>query len=120
MELHDIFPTAEIVEYSLQYLLGFIFLLPLVFYILYRFAIKKKKNRAYYLNILKHYPKENAKYTAHLFSYYGAYIITNEKEKILCAEINKVLYPSKYTQEYHSVPQEAQKVIALLLGTKYV
>jgi hypothetical protein len=120
MELHDIFPMVEIVEYSLYYLLSTVLATFLFFYFLYSFKTKKRKNKTYYLRILLRYPKDNAKYTAYLFSYYGKYIAKEETKKVVLSDINQSLENFKYSHDYQNVPLSIQEKIYILLGDKNV
>jgi hypothetical protein len=116
MELHDIFSPVEIVEYSAYYFFGSIVLSFLILYTLYVFLFKNRCKKTDYLGILKKYPKDNAKYTAHLFSYYGKYITKTSHQKSTLDEINDLLKPFKYTHDHNNVPSHIQDKIHLLLG----
>lgn len=120
MELHDIFPIVEIVEYSFYYLLSAVLSTLIFLYLFYKFISKKRKNKAYYLRILIRYPKDNAKYTAYLFSYYGKYLAKEHTRRVALHDITNVLDTFKYTHDYHNVPPEIQEKIYLFLGDENV
>jgi len=82
MTLYDIFPTVEIVEYSLYYFIFFSLLLIIVLWYLIWFYLKhKKRSRNYYISLLEKSIEGDAKHTAHKFSYYGNHIVHTDEQK---------------------------------------
>ena len=109
MELHDIFPPVEIVEYSLYYFLGSIISSLLLLYIGFRIIKRKKrKDTAYYLNILEECNLDDTKHTAYKFTYYGKYIIKTEIQKEQFYTISQTLRRFKYERDSSRLPQNIQ------------
>lgn len=106
MKLHDIFPTVEIVEYSLYTLLALSFLILLLLYFSYTLLYKHKRKNISSFQILKHYPKDNAKKTAYLFSHYGKDVIKNEEQALLLSKINAKVSDFKFTKGFQDVPPD--------------
>jgi len=116
MTLHDIFPTVEIVEYSLYYFILFSFLLMVGLWYLGMFYQKhKKRTRGYYITLLEKSIEENAKHTAHKFTYYGKRVVrtTEQKEKLL--QLLEMLEPFKYQQGLDFFDESTKKELANFL-----
>jgi len=112
MELHDIFPAVEIIEYSFYYLIMGIILALLLFYFIFK-TIKrgKRKKIPYYLNILEHCNLNDSKQTAHKFTYYGKYIVKNETQINILEDIDHTLLAFKYEKYSSSLPKNIQNNI---------
>jgi len=112
MTLHDIFPSIEIVEYSLYYFIFFSLLFILgLWYLRVVYKKYRKRTRSYYIALLEKSIEGNAKHTAHKFSYYGKRVVrtTEQKEKLL--ELLEVLEPFKYQQGFPSLDAKIKKEV---------
>ena len=118
MTLHDIFPSVEIVEYSLYYfILLSLLLMAGLWYLGVYYLRQKKRSRGYYITLLEKSIEDNAKHTAHKFTYYGKRVVrtTEQKEKLL--QLLEILEPFKYQQGLPSLDVETKRELTDFLQT---
>jgi len=100
MQMHDIFPAVDTTWYLIAILAaGLLIVLPLC-YLLWRWLKRKKrKNRHYYLDILRRYDPNDAKTVANRFCYYGKYLVHTAEQKEYFHTLCEKLTPYKYTKK---------------------
>jgi len=110
MTLHDIFPSVEIVEYSLYYFILLSLLLMVGLWYLGVFYRKhKKRTRGYYITLLEKSIEGNAKHTTHKFTYYGKRVVRTEEQKEKLLQLLEMLEPFKYQQGLPSLDAETKR-----------
>jgi len=116
MILYDIFPTVEIVEYSLYYFIFFSLLLIIILWYLIWFYLKhKKRSRSYYISLLEKSIEGDAKHTAHKFSYYGNHIVHTDEQKKKLLQLLELLEPFKYQQGFSFLDTKIKRELAHFL-----
>ncbi len=115
MELHDIFPTVEIVEYSFYLFLAIsIGSIPLL-YVAYRLWKNKPKSTSYYLHIIESTLHSDAKQTAYRLEYYDKYIVKTAYQKEKLTTLTEELKPFKYLPDGTSFPKETEEKLQVFL-----
>jgi len=99
MELHDIYPIEEVVEYSFYFFLLYFILLLLLLYFFVK-LYKKIKNRPLSpLEILEKSNHSRAKEMAFKLSYYGKSLLKNVEQEAKFNKLNEKLTPFKYSPD---------------------
>ena len=115
MELHDIFPAVEIVEYTFYLFLSLLIGLVALLYLAYRVWKNKPKGTAYYLHIIESSLHSDAKQTTYRLGYYGNYIVKTPQQQERLTTLTETLKPFKYVPDGTMFPKEIkEKLIAFL------
>jgi hypothetical protein len=77
----------------------------------------KKRTRGYYITLLEKSIEDNAKHTAHKFSYYGSHVVRTDKQKEKLLQLLKMLEPFKYQQGLGSFDADTKRELATFLQT---
>ncbi len=118
MELHDIFPEVEIVEYSFYTFLGIVFLSLFVIVILFKYiSPKKKKGLPYHLRLLEHSDMTYAKQSAYKMAFYGQKVVKTQSQQKQYTLLIERLTPYKYKKDTCVLPLDLQKEIKDFLQT---
>jgi len=118
MQLHDIFPAIEVVEYSMYWLLLYLMMGVLILVLLWKYVKHhKQKGLPYYLNLLEGFDVTHAKYIAYRLEHYGKYIIKTETQTQNFQKLIKKLSPYKYVQDDITLPLALQKELTHFLET---
>jgi len=118
MTLHDIFPTVEIVEYSLYYfILLFLLALAILWYLVGFYLKHTKRSRNYYITLLEKSINESAKHTAHKFTYYGNHVVRTAAQKEKLLQLLEMLEPYKYQQSLDACDTSTKKNLTNFLQT---
>ena len=97
MELHDIYPAEEIVEYSVYLFLLYFSLLLLFSYLLIKYYQKRKKRALTPLEILEISDYSRAKEMAFKLFYYGDSLVQTVEQKTKLKRLKEKLEPFKYS-----------------------
>ncbi len=111
VELHDIFPTVAIVEYSLYYFIFPLFIVITIFSTLLIYLRKRKKHLHKYLHILALCDMTESKRTAQQFSYYAKRLTKTQDQVTLYLEIQSKLSTYKYDKTPKTLPLVLQEDI---------
>jgi len=118
MNLHDIFPAVDIVEYSLYYLMLFCLMGVVILWYLLRYLIKhKKKTRSYYISLLEKSTRDDAKQLAHKVAYYGNRVVRTSEQKKKLEALLVELEPYKYKENLSKLETDTQKQLIDFLHT---
>jgi hypothetical protein len=99
MLLNDIFPSIEIVEYSLYYFILLCVLFMGTIYFLVRFYLKhQKRTRGYYISLLEKSIEDDAKHLAYKLGYYGKRVVRTPVQEAKLQHLLEVLEPFKYQE----------------------
>jgi hypothetical protein len=97
MELHDIYPVEEIVEYSLYLFLLYFTLFLLAIYIIIKLYKKRKNRPLSALEILECSDHSQAKEMAFKLSYYGKNLVKTAEQEAKFNALKEKLSPFKYS-----------------------
>jgi len=117
MELHDILPPIEIMNYT--FFAISLFVLGIITLLLKYLFKREKKDAKYYLNILEQCNFQDSKKTALQFSYYGKLIFIDEETQVQFLELEEKMKHYKYIQHSSILPQDLEdKILQLLQQAK--
>lgn len=121
-KLHDIKELEKIPDNSFfiflaLVLLGFIFLLILIFFITKLIKNRKKSPRKIYFEILKNIDFSNSKKSAYTITKYSRLIASNEREKKLANELIESLEKYKYKKEIENIDDEIKAKFSVFLDS---
>ena len=115
MELHDIYPVEEIVEYSLYLFVFYFVLFLLLLYVAIK-LYKKIKNRPLSpLEILEKSDHSRAKEMAFKLSFYGKNLIKTAEQEAKLNALKEKLFPFKYSHHDDILNQTLQDEIEAFL-----
>jgi len=118
MTLHDIFPSVEIVEYSLYYFLFFLLLCIVALWYLVSWYIKhKKKTRGYYITLLENSLEDSPKHIAHKLSYYVQRIVRTPQQQEKLHILLAALEPFKYQKSTTTLDGHTRELLVDFLKT---
>ena len=115
MELHDIFPAVEIVEYSFYLFLFLLIGLVTLLYLAYRVWKNKPKGTAYYLNTIESALHSDAKQTTYRLGYYDKYIVKTPQQQERLTTLTETLKPFKYVPDGTLFPEETEEKLKAFL-----
>ncbi len=115
MELHDIFPAVEIVEYSFYLFLSLLIGLVAFLYLSYGVWKNKPKSTTYYLHIIESALHSDAKQTTYRLGYYGNYIVKTPQQQERLTTLTEALKPFKYVPDGTLFPEEAEEKLKAFL-----
>lgn len=121
-KLNDIKELEKIPDNSLfiflaLVLLGFIFLLILIFFITKLIKNRKKNPRKIYFKILKNVDFSNSKKSAYTITKYSRLIVSNEREKKLAIELIESLEKYKYKKEVENIDNEVKAKFSIFMDS---
>lgn len=96
MNLNDIFPAVEIVDYSFYLFISIVIGVITLVYLAYSMWKKRVKGIDYYLNIIESTLHTDAKQTAYRVEYYGENIVKTPEQKERLLVILEELKAFKY------------------------
>lgn len=98
-------------------LLGFIFLLILIFFIIKLIKNRKKSPRKIYFEILKNIDFLDSKKSAYTITKYSRLITSNEREKKLANELIESLEKYKYKKEIENIDDEIKAKFSVFMDS---
>lgn len=98
-------------------LLGFIFLLILIFFITKLIKNRKKSPRKIYFEILKNVDFSDSKKSAYTITKYSRLIASNEREKKLANELIESLEKYKYKKEIENIDDEIKAKFSVFMDS---
>ena len=110
-------PDNSLFIFSALILLGFIFLLILIFFITKLIKNKKKSPRKIYFDILKNIDFSNSKKSAYTITKYSRLIVSNEREKKLAIELIESLEKYKYKKEVENIDNEVKAKFSIFMDS---
>lgn len=121
-KLNDIKELEKIPDNSLfiflaLVLLGFIFLLILIFFITKLIKNRKKNPRKIYFKILKNVNFSDSKKSAYTITKYSRLIVSNEREKKLAIELIESLEKYKYKKEVENIDNEVKAKFSIFMDS---
>ena len=121
-KLNDIKELEKIPDNSLfiflaLVLLGFIFLLILIFFITKLIKNRKKNPRKIYFKILKNVDFSDSKKSAYTITKYSRLIVSNEREKKLAIELIESLEKYKYKKEVENIDNEVKAKFSIFMDS---
>ena len=121
-KLNDIKELEKIPDNSLfiflaLVLLGFIFLLILIFFITKLIKNRKKNPRKIYFKILKNVNFSDSKKSAYTITKYSRLIVSNEREKKLAIELIESLEKYKYKKEVENIDNEVKGKFSVFMDS---
>ena len=115
MELHDIFPAVEIVEYSFYLFVAIsIGSIPLL-YVAYKLWRNKPKSTDYYVNIIESTLHTDAKQTTYRLEYYAKYIVKTPYQQEKLTTLTEELKPFKYVPDGTLFPNSTKEKLKAFL-----
>jgi len=112
MELYDIYPIEEVLEYSLYFFLLYFFVLLLSLYIVIKLYKKRKIKPLSALEILEQSDYSRAKEMAFKLSFYGKTILKTSEQEIVFNGLKEKLTSFKYSPDNEVLTQSIQEEIA--------
>ena len=121
-KLNDIKELEKIPDNSLfiflaLVLLGFIFLLILIFFITKLIKNRKKNPRKIYFKILKNVNFSDSKKSDYTITKYSRLIVSNEREKKLAIELIESLEKYKYKKEVENIDNEVKAKFSIFMDS---
>ncbi len=110
-------PDNSLFIFSALILLGFIFLLILIFFITKLIKNRKKNPRKIYFKILKNVDFSNSKKSAYTITKYSRLIVSNEREKKLAIELIESLEKYKYKKEVENIDNEIKAKFSIFMDS---
>ena len=110
-------PDNSLFIFSALILLGFIFLLILIFFITKLIKNRKKNPRKIYFKILKNVDFSNSKKSAYTITKYSRLIVSNEREKKLAIELIESLEKYKYKKEVENIDNEVKAKFSIFMDS---
>ena len=110
-------PDNSLFIFSALILLGFIFLLILIFFITKLIKNRKKNPRKIYFDILKNIDFSNSKKSAYTITKYSRLIVSNEREKKLAIELIESLEKYKYKKEVENIDNEVKGKFSVFMDS---
>lgn len=110
-------PDNSLFIFSALILLGFIFLLILIFFITKLIKNRKKNPRKIYFKILKNVNFSDSKKSAYTITKYSRLIVSNEREKKLAIELIESLEKYKYKKEVENIDNEVKAKFSIFMDS---
>lgn len=110
-------PDNSLFIFSALILLGFIFLLILIFFITKLIKNRKKNPRKIYFKILKNVNFSDSKKSAYTITKYSRLIVSNEREKKLAIELIESLEKYKYKKEVENIDNEIKAKFSIFMDS---
>ena len=110
-------PDNSLFIFSALILLGFIFLLILIFFITKLIKNRKKNPRKIYFKILKNVNFSDSKKSAYTITKYSRLIVSNEREKKLAIELIESLEKYKYKKEVENIDNEVKVKFSIFMDS---
>lgn len=110
-------PDSSLFIFSALILLGFIFLLILIFFITKLIKNRKKNPRKIYFKILKNVNFSDSKKSAYTITKYSRLIVSNEREKKLAIELIESLEKYKYKKEVENIDNEVKAKFSIFMDS---
>lgn len=110
-------PDNSLFIFSALILLGFIFLLILIFFIAKLIKNRKKNPRKIYFKILKNVNFSDSKKSAYTITKYSRLIVSNEREKKLAIELIESLEKYKYKKEVENIDNEVKAKFSIFMDS---
>lgn len=110
-------PDNSLFIFSALVLLGFIFLLILIFFITKLIKNRKKNPRKIYFKILKNVNFSDSKKSAYTITKYSRLIVSNEREKKLAIELIESLEKYKYKKEVENIDNEVKAKFSIFMDS---
>ena len=110
-------PDNSLFIFSALILLGFIFLLILIFFITKLIKNRKKNPRKIYFKILKNIDFSDSKKSAYTITKYSRLIVSNEREKKLAIELIESLEKYKYKKEVENIDNEVKAKFSIFMDS---
>lgn len=110
-------PDNSLFIFSALILLGFIFLLILIFFITKLIKNRKKNPRKIYFKILKNVDFSDSKKSAYTITKYSRLIVSNEREKKLAIELIESLEKYKYKKEVENIDNEVKAKFSIFMDS---
>jgi len=110
-------PDNSLFIFSALILLGFIFLLILIFFITKLIKNRKKNPRKIYFKILKNVNFSDSKKSAYTITKYSRLIVSNEREKKLAIELIESLEKYKYKKEVENIDNEVKGKFSVFMDS---
>jgi hypothetical protein len=77
----------------------------------------KKRTRGYYITLLEKSIEDNAKHTAHKFTYYGKRVVRTKEQKEKLLQLMDMMEPFKYQQSLPTLNTETKRELTDFLQT---
>lgn len=110
-------PDNSLFIFSALVLLGFIFLLILIFFITKLIKNRKKNPRKIYFKVLKNVDFSDSKKSAYIITKYSRLIVSNEREKKLAIELIESLEKYKYKKEVENIDNEVKAKFSIFMDS---